>query len=369
MNKKKALYLYEGKRVRWFALAGIAASLFYLFLLYEMFSCNLNSTGSSETIGSMLCRLLMVASPILLVSIALMTIFQFGDWHRKKEQEYLLSLPFTRRQRFLAKLLCGYAVLTITALTAGIGTLIVRSQYADQMIKAAATSRYYEAYVGNDMLRHTIQLCLQLWFIMLAVYSILAFVHMIVSRGIPAALIGLGICVAPYYLWYVSYALMVGGWIQGGIRMKMLRGGVFRAVYQDIGSYMGLLTGTGFERVDTIYGWDTGDLHAVVNYPNFFLVAVILLGITVVMAGLAYWIAGKEDMARSGMVVQKKPAKIFLSTGIAVCVGTAAGLTGSAAYAEARYEGYSLALFIVISVIAAALVYMLCRKLLSLTLK
>lgn len=368
MNKKKALYLYEGKRVRWFALAGLAASLFYLFLLNETFNSEINIMELSETVGSMICRLLMVASPILLASIALMTIFQFGDWHRKKEQEFLLSLPFTRRERFLAKLLCGYAVLTMTALVVGIGTLILRGQYADRMIKYASTSRYYEAYMGNDMLWHTIQLCLQLWFIMLAVYSLLAFVHMIVSRGIPAALIGLGICAAPYYLWYASYALLVGGWIQGGVRVKMARG-AFCNAYRDVGSYLGLLTGSGFERVDSVYGWDSGDLHTIVNYPNFLLVTVILLGTTVLTAGIACWIAGKEDMARGGMVVQKKPARIFLSTGIAVCVGTAVGLTGSAAFAEARYEGYSLTLFIVISVIAAALIYMLCRKLLSLTLK
>lgn len=368
MNKKKALFLYEGKRVRWFALAGLAASLFYLYVLGEFLSSNLNSTGSSETIASTICHLLMVASPILMASIALMTIFQFGDWHRKKEQEFLLSLPFTRRERFLAKLLCGYATLTVTMLVTGIGTLIIRNEYAGQMMKSAAISRYYEAYMGNDTLWHTIQLCLQLWFVALAVYSVLVFVHMIVSRGIPAALIGLGICAAPYYLWYVSYGLIIG-WIQGGIHQKMMTVPSFRDAFRDVGSYMGLVTGSGFERIDTVYGWDSGDLHSIVNYPNFLLVAVILLGIAVVTAGLAYWIAGREDMARGGMVVQKKSARIFLSTGIAVCFGTAVGLLGSSVYAEVRYEGYSLALFIVISVIAAAAVYALCRKLLSLTLK
>lgn len=104
MSRKKAVFLYEGKRMRWFALAGIIAGVLFTILMKHEFKGAFED-GSFYLGGGInygFCKMLGSASILIVGCIAVMSIFQFSDWHKKSTQEYLLSLPFTQKERFLA---------------------------------------------------------------------------------------------------------------------------------------------------------------------------------------------------------------------------------------------------------------------------
>lgn len=99
MSRKKAVFLYESKRMRWFALAGIIAGVLFTILMMHEFKGAFED-GSFYLGGGInfgFCKMLGSASILIVGCIAVMSIFQFSDWHKKSTQEYLLSLPFTQK--------------------------------------------------------------------------------------------------------------------------------------------------------------------------------------------------------------------------------------------------------------------------------
>lgn len=127
MSRKKAVFLYESKRMRWFALAGIiAGGLFTILMMHEFkgaFEDGSFYLGGGINFG--FCKMLGSASILIVGCIAVMSIFQFSDWHKKSTQEYLLSLPFTQKERFLAKALCGYGTILLSGITVLLGMIYV----------------------------------------------------------------------------------------------------------------------------------------------------------------------------------------------------------------------------------------------------
>lgn len=214
MSRKKAVFLYESKRMRWFALAGIIAGVLFTILMMHEFKGAFED-GSFYLGGGInfgFCKMLGSASILIVGCIAVMSIFQFSDWHKKSTQEYLLSLPFTQKERFLAKALCGYGTILLSGITVLLGMIYVRNCYITEFWKNLSGIAYSDIIMGNNTMWQLIQLGLQLILMMLALYSIFLLAHILVSRGIVAALIGTGMSFAPIYLWSVGYVLLYDGW-------------------------------------------------------------------------------------------------------------------------------------------------------------
>ncbi len=151
MHKKRALIGYEMRRMVWFLLAGVAASLLFTWMLKTLLDESVVRHGflvwDSDARGGAVfserfARLLGPGGAAFVIppALAIMAIFQFRDMHNRKVLEYMHTLPFTESQRFCAKVGVGYGILTATALVAGIGILAVRSRVIDTVYKNALTN-------------------------------------------------------------------------------------------------------------------------------------------------------------------------------------------------------------------------------------
>lgn len=371
MNRKKALLKYEIKRVWPIALIGVIAAILCLIVADNELGTALNeryiSYGNGSVLNGSITRLLQVISIPMGLCIAIASVLQFGDWHKKKNQEYLLSLPFTRKERFLTKVVCGYGVITIVAFVLGGGILLLRHDYESTLMKINATNTYAYIFLGNDTFSQTVEFVIQMWLMLLAVYSIFAFVHMLVGRGIPAAIIGAGICAAPCYLYMATYMLFIGDWFESIISIeKTSRIIEFLSIKS---KYAGLYMGTGFGNIFYTTDGTSDAMLTLVNYPNIAVVIAVLAGTVVLMTIIGCYIATGEDMARAGMVVQKRAGRRFLGAGIGACVGIGAGILGSIIIAALDEEDPAFGCMLVITVLVAVAVYALFQKILSLTLK
>ena len=186
MSRKKAVFLYESKRMRWFALAGIiAGGLFTILMMHEFkgaFEDGSFYLGGGINFG--FCKMLGSASILIVGCIAVMSIFQFSDWHKKSTQEYLLSLPFTQKERFLAKALCGYGTILLSGITVLLGMIYVRNCYITEFWKNLSGIAYSDIIMGNNTMWQLIQLGLQLILMMLALYSVFLLAHILVSLSL-----------------------------------------------------------------------------------------------------------------------------------------------------------------------------------------
>lgn len=363
MHKKRALYGYEMRRMVWFLLAGVAASLLFTWILKISLEERVVSHGflfwDSDTemgAGFSMCfaRYLGAGGAAFVIppALAIMAIFQFRDMHNRKVLEYMHTLPFTESQRFCAKVGVGYGILTATALVAGIGILAVRSQVIDTVYKNALTNPYYKIILGNETLGHTLRNICLLWLILLAVYSIMVLVHAIVSKGVPASIIGIGIVLAPTWFWVVVREILValGTHYRGELES-----------WYETADYFGVLIGLGTGSESACAAGDEM-LDLLVSYPDFGICAAICIGITVVCLAAAYAAVVRTDAARGGIVAQKYPARIFLGAGTALCFGTGIGMFLSYWFRN----DMDLRLFIIVGTVSAIVIYVLLQKLFKL---
>lgn len=362
MSRKKAVFLYEGKRMRWFALAGIIAGVLFTILMKHEFKGAFED-GSFYLGGGInygFCKMLGSASILIVGCIAVMSIFQFSDWHKKSTQEYLLSLPFTQKERFLAKALCGYGTILLSGITVLLGMIYVRNCYITEFWKNLSGIAYSDIIMGNNTMWQLIQLGLQLILMMLALYSIFLLAHILVSRGIVAALIGTGMSFAPIYLWSVGYVLLYDGWFFREMQLDIPK-------YREWGQYFGMCVGSGFRSTDMCSQMESSSYYIIVNYSNFWLMLFAAFAAIFIIGRLAYWISGRVDMARTGIVVQKKSARSFISAGMGVCFGTAFGLLGAYFVGYRVSGGDCLLVFIMLSIVVGTLVYLFMKKMLSIS--
>ena len=362
MSRKKTVFLYESKRMRWFALAGIIAGVLFTILMLHEFKGALEDgafyLGGGINFG--FCKMLGSASILIVGCIAVMSIFQFSDWHKKSTQEYLLSLPFTQKERFLAKALCGYGTILLSGITVLLGMIYVRNCYITEFWKNLSGIAYSDIIMGNNTMWQLIQLGLQLILMMLALYSVFLLAHILVSRGIVAALIGTGMSFAPIYLWSVGYVLLYDGWFFREMQLDIPK-------YREWGQYLGLCVGSGFRSTDMCSQMESSSYYIIVNYSNFWLMLFAAFATIFIIGGLAYWISGRVDMARTGIVVQKKSARSFISAGMGVCFGTAFGLLGAYFVGYRVSGGDCLLVFIMLSIVVGTLVYLFMKKMLSIS--
>lgn len=355
MRKRKSLYQHEMRTMKWFLLAGIIAAVFFAAVLNSCLQMETLDTGFSmwekgATFSERLCLLLNKASLILLPALAIMTVMQFGESHRKKTEEYFHSLPFTKRERFIVKATVGYSILTITMLVATVGAYIVRSMHISYIYKAAALTQYYKVVLGNETITHMLRSMVLFWLILLAVYSIMIFVHTIVSKGILASIIGIGIAGAPLWFWAVVSEILGAIVTKDGTRRQ------WGSVQHYFGIFAGMANGTAwdypYEQSDT--SWTT-----FVYYDNFWILMSICVFVIILCLLVAIYATGKTDMARGGQIVQKRPARIFLGTGIGLCFGT-----GIAWFCSYWFENeFRLNIFIIVGGLLSALICILCQKL------
>ena len=353
MNRKLALYRHEMRTMIWFFLGGLAAALFFCFVLNESLksrfvpffdetSQGIMMNTSSESFTSLLSYCIEAASIVGIFGLVIMSIIQFGDMHKRKSQEYLHSLPFTKGERFAAKVVIGYAALTFTVLVAFVGTLMIRSRYIGIIQKNALLSSYYKVLLGNDTLWHAVSMLLVMWLSLCAVYAIMVFVHAVVNRSILAGVIAFGITMAPLWIFAVVEMLLV----EAG------RGDLVESWMKYL-HYFGVLAGQANTKIDYL-----GDMGAILYHDNFWVLTAICAVIIILCISFAVITVRRSDLSRGGMFVEKRPARIFLSAGIGICFGAGAGVL-------ANYWFFNEIKFIpyfVISGIAAVLLYVLCAK-------
>ncbi len=206
--------------------------------------------------------------------------------------------------------------------------------------------------MGNETIGHTLRNIFLLWMMLLAVYSIMVLVHAIVSKGVPASVIGIGIVLAPTWFWVVVREILVA--------MGTEYRGELESWYKTA-EYFGVLIGLGTGS-NSAYGAGNEMLDPLMSYKNFGICAAICMGITVVCLIAAYAAVVRTDAARSGIVAQKHPARIFLGAGTALCVGTGLGMFLSYWFRN----DMDLTLFIIVGTVSAVVIYALLQKLFKL---
>ena len=366
MHKKKSLIQYEMRTMSWFLLAGVLAALFFCFVLYMKLLdwhdyAYWNSEMTGTAFGSSLSNALEKGTLLAIPCLAILAIVQFSDTHRRKTQEYFHSLPFTKRERIVVKMAVGYIILTVTSLVSLIGVLILRNIFIPYIYKAIAVNPAYQVIFGNETVWHTVRSMCMLWLVLLAVYSIMIFVHTIVSKGIPASIIGIGITATPIWFWAV-------------VRVLMSREGFDAAdetvqAWNRISNYFGVLTAMGYGTRTAFVGGNSSRSDVVtaevIYYDNFWILCLICLVVIAVCSALSYIVAGQMDMARGSILVQKRPARIFLGAGISVCFGCAAG-------GFFCYWFFNELIFVpavIVALVTAVILYMICQKIFRLALR
>lgn len=113
VNKKLALYRHEMRTMIWFFLGGLLAALFFCGTLNECLSSSYLPyfaeisqgirSDSSESFTSMLSFCIENATVAGIFGLLIMSVIQFGDMHKRKVQEYLHSLPFTKESVLLRR--------------------------------------------------------------------------------------------------------------------------------------------------------------------------------------------------------------------------------------------------------------------------
>lgn len=232
----------------------------------------------------------------------------------------MASLPYTQQERFLAKLVAGVGTITVYCLAFGIGVFGLRAYYYEWMMRSYLVFPEYKLILANDTWVHTLRTLLLLWLIMLAAYGIYLLLHSVVTNGIAASLMGVGVMLSPAWLayqWCVyseflhpDPAFPSDAWLEHHPAVtrlcKLFMGG---------GYYRDCFTVDPGENSDlTILLLDFCSSGKVIA-------AVVVLLIVVVV--VAWWINARQDGARFGQVVPLTAARIVIGVGMAVCFGTA----------------------------------------------
>ncbi|MCI5731042.1 MAG: hypothetical protein MR304_05830 [Eubacterium sp.] len=334
MSRKRMLYRYEFSRLKWFLVAGLALCAFVLLIFNS--GCQMDNIEWSVSENTFLNRFLFRGQfsyfgfsltnylefftlPAILF-LGGMTVYQCSDYHKRTKREFMASLPYTQQERFLAKLVAGVGTITVYCLAFGIGVFGLRAYYYEWMMRSYLVFPEYKLILANDTWVHTLRTLLLLWLIMLAAYGIYLLLHSVVTNGIAASLMGVGVMLSPAWLayqWCVyseflhpDPAFPSDAWLEHHPAVtrlcKLFMGG---------GYYRDCFTVDPGENSDlTILLLDFCSSGKVIA-------AVVVLLIVVVV--VAWWINARQDGARFGQVVPLTAARIVIGVGMAVCFGTA----------------------------------------------
>ena len=326
MNKRRALVLYEIRKMKWLFLAGILCVMAFLIMLggdlsdgsvITTFEGDIDST---EMYGSRFSAVFLSElydnHVIILVLLAIMVAIQFWDLHRKKTEEYMSSLPYAKRERFIIKSLVGLAALFADWLILVAGTLIVRQNVIMQIQKRNLLLPFYKELLANETVWHTLRTLGILGLELLAVYSILVMLQTMVNKSAVASAFGVGVMLAP-----VIFAYVVNQWymcITTGKAMPFDMGGWEHLARVFIGDSLAYFP---------VGHWEvTGNI----SYPCYYViywpmwqVALVLLAVILICLVVIWKMSQGRDVAGNNTLVAHKGARIVLAVGIGLCAGAA----------------------------------------------
>ena len=330
MNRRRALISYEMRKMKWVLLIGVLAALLcVLYLSGSVYNGDDRllwtgpySNGYGSYFSQQLLTLLHESHVYLWILFAVIITVQFQDFHNKKTEEYMNSLPFTGRERFITKCATGYAIILISWLVMAVGTLIVRQSVITRYHKQALLFPFYRAMLSNETLWHTLRTLGVFALEMLAVYSLFVLVHSIVNKSGIASAVTAGIMLAPLELYYVITHIITS-WTEGTAFMQ--EDSIWRCL---AGIFMGDLLAdfTGSTSMWEIQGMNTPYYY--VSYANeeavlVVILAVLLLAVIILCSAITWKLSKGQDMTKKGVLVSYRGARIFLAAGMGLCFGTA----------------------------------------------
>lgn len=324
MNKRRALILHELRLMKWFLIGGgICVLVFMLWLGGDLasnvpdwiFSGGYANEGyrGSYFSGSLL-RTLQDNHIIVILLLAAMVTVQFRDMHGRKREEYMSSLPYTRRERFIIKALTGGAVLFVVWGFLSAGLLILRQNVIGEYQKQALLVPFCKELLANETIWHTLRTLGIFGLELLTMYTIFVMLHAMVNKSVAASVFGLGIMMAPIVLaysavqWYANItgkALPdIGGWQH----LSMV--------------FMGRSLAVDSER------WVQGSFtqYYYIQYWPMWQVALMLAVILLICLVVIGRLSKGQDTTRNAVIVSHKGVRLFLAAGIGVCMGAFCGL-------------------------------------------
>lgn len=322
MNRKRALYCYEFGNMKWFLVAGMVCCLLAIFSFYSYFGTAIAMYGewdmfdfsndAASFIGIILEGMKRL-TPIALIALSFMVMFQFSDYHKRNRREYMVSLPFSQRERFVTKFLVGNSILTIICVVFGVGIFMLRNTYVPYYVKRSLVFPEYQIFCKNDTWFQTLRVILLLWVTMLTAYAVFTIIHTLISVGIVASVVSLGVMATPYYLlgMFYIYAEMFSPAANHQPLMESTFGQICRS-FVGAGYYKNM--------VDISFG-SFGDeqTRGVIDYGSMSAVFLTLIIVFVMCTLFAYIINAGQDGAKFGSIIPMPWARAFFSGGIALC--------------------------------------------------
>ncbi|MCH5251633.1 MAG: hypothetical protein J1F22_01550 [Lachnospiraceae bacterium] len=359
MSRKKMLFWYEARTMKWFLLAGCLCALGMTAWLqikigaslytdtYESFDAVCDAFYYQTGFQDQLLEILMYGNIASVFAFAFMAAIQFSDYHNRKTREFITSLPFNNRERFCMKAGMGYGVITVSCLILSVGVLLLRSRYIGMFLKQRVETKEFMLYYANEAVQNTILSLLYFWLTLLALYSVFMAVQFCFGHGVAAALTGIGAVLAPMELWWVI------------IRQSHVWGRAPSDLLDEIADAVRKFDETGRQIFYAFFGSGTGEIYnasdGIYTYDNMIVYEqrnVLLVVMAVIFVGctlLAWWLGTHQDLARRGALIPYRWARIVFAVGVGICFGAAGlafinewcfllvgGVTGVVAYRLSR---------------------------------
>lgn len=323
MNRKKALFMHEMRMMRWFLAAGVLGALIFCLMLlrtedgmtYGFLGFQSWNVSRGSIFSEALLNQIRDIHIYVWIAFAVFTMLQFRDYHRRRTGEYMNSLPFTNRERFVVKALLGYVVIFVSWLVMAVGTVLVWKSAAEDIHKTSLLYSFYKELLANETIWHTLRTLCVFGLELLAAYSLFLLLHSMVSNGGAASLFTLGVMAAPAGLCYVVNDIhsmvtgkTVGYDVWGWEHLARLFAGDALA---------------DFTNHDTEWYHGAYNLYVYITYWDMWKVIVVLLLILAVCTMVTWRMSKEYDLAKGSCLVPRRGARIFLSLGIGVCFGSA----------------------------------------------
>lgn len=310
MSRKKALYQYEFGNMKWFLVAGLVCCA--LVLLFENGLCEdfRHSTFVLYwSFNGQFIDLLPSATMAAIFAVSIMVVFQFSDYHKRSRREYISSLPFTQRERFVAKYVMGSGILTTVCIVFGVGILLLRNKWFPYCMKSYLTSAFYKVQWGNDTWFQSLRSILLLWITMLMVYTIFTLVHSLITHGVVACVAGIGAIFTPIVIFHeISFYVYRFG------QVDVMSNEVVVNIRQVLQAFYGRGYNKSIDADVSTYGCDT-----FIDYGCMTMVFAVLIAVLLVCFCIAYWVNVRQDSAKYGVLVVAKWARVMVSAGVAIC--------------------------------------------------
>lgn len=327
MNRKRALYCYEFGNIKWMFLAGMVCCFLALASLNSVFSANsysdleygmyqsistniLNFNSFSGSLSDAMQWLTVMAE----IAISIMVMIQFADYHKRNRREYMISLPFTQRERFLAKYFVGVGLLTVISVVFAGGVCLLRQVYFyDNMSKYLVCPEYKIIY-GNDTWLHTLRTLFMFWLILITAYTVLTAVHSLITKGVLASIISLCMLATPLYILYVVKIYYLT-WLSYASDVEMsAQNHFFEKASQLCGSFIG----QGYTNTSETL-WGNSVNIQLYDYGVIWGTILVLAVVAALFFLLAYRVNIMQDSAKFGCVIPKNWVRNVVSAGMAIC--------------------------------------------------